>query len=30
MTISQDQVAKLSKISPEIVEAISADLAGGD
>src|SRR5882757_4068684 len=30
MTISQDQVAKLSKISPEMVAAISADLAGGD
>jgi TRAP-type C4-dicarboxylate transport system substrate-binding protein len=30
MMISQDQVAKLSKISPEMVATVSADLAGGD
>jgi hypothetical protein len=28
MTIHQDEVAKLSKISPEMVAAVSADLAG--
>jgi TRAP-type C4-dicarboxylate transport system substrate-binding protein len=30
MTIHLDQVAKLSKISPEMVAAVSADLAGGE
>jgi hypothetical protein len=29
MMSSQDQVAKLSKISPEMVATVSADLAGG-
>jgi hypothetical protein len=27
MTANQEQVAKLSKISPEMVSAVSADLA---
>jgi TRAP-type C4-dicarboxylate transport system substrate-binding protein len=30
MTIHQNEVAKLSKISPEMIATISADLAGGD
>jgi TRAP-type C4-dicarboxylate transport system substrate-binding protein len=30
MMLSQDQVAKLSKISPEMVATVSADLAAGD
>jgi len=30
MMIQQDQVAQLSKISPEMVATVSADLSAGD
>jgi hypothetical protein len=30
MMIHQDQVAKLSRISPEMVATVTADLAAGD